>query len=182
MKDTKKKTFDMVYIALFAVVMAVCAWIVIPMAVPFTLQTFGVFLAVGVLGGRKGTIAVFLYLLLGLVGLPVFSGFTGGVGVLFGPTGGYLIGFLAAALVMWGMERLFGKSKKAFFLSMVVGLLCCYLVGTLWIVFLFGNSIGATGVTGVLLYCVVPYVIPDLIKIGLVMLTRKRLLPFVRTA
>ena len=70
MKDAKKKTFDMVYIALFAVVMAVCAWIVIPMAVPFTLQTFGVFLAVGVLGGRKGTIAVFLYLLLGLVGKP----------------------------------------------------------------------------------------------------------------
>lgn len=175
MKDAKKKTFHMVYIALFAVIMAVCAWIVIPMAVPFTLQTFGVFLAVGVLGGKKGTIAVFLYLLLGLLGLPVFSGFTGGVGVLFGPTGGYLIGFLAAALLMWAIEGMFGKGKKVFFLSMLMGLLCCYLVGTLWVVFLFGNSIGASGVAGALLYCVVPYVIPDLIKIGLVIIVRKRL-------
>ncbi len=180
MGEMKRKTFDMVYIALFAVVMAVCAWIVIPMAVPFTLQTFGVFLAVGVLGGKKGTIAVFLYLLLGLIGLPVFSGFTGGVGVLFGPTGGYLIGFLVASLVMWGIEHLFGRGKKVFFLSMPAGLLCCYAFGTLWIVLLFGKSIGFVSATGVLLYCVAPYVIPDLIKIGLVMLVRRRLFPFVR--
>lgn len=180
MKDAKHKTLNMVYIALFAVVMAVCAWLVVPMTVPFTLQTFGVFLAVGLLGGKRGTIAVFLYLLLGLVGLPVFSGFTGGAGVLFGPTGGYLIGFLVAALAMWGIESLFGKGRTVFFLSMLAGLLVCYGFGTLWIVVLFGSSIGLTSVTGVLLYCVVPYVIPDLIKVGLVMAVRKRLLPFVK--
>ena len=65
----RMRTVDMAYIALFAVVMAVCAWISIPAAVPFTLQTFGVFLAVGVLGGKRGTVAVTLYLLLGRAGV-----------------------------------------------------------------------------------------------------------------
>lgn len=110
-KRAGSKTQDMAYIALFAVVMAVCAWIVIPMVVPFTLQTFAVFLAVGVLGGKRGTFAILLYLLLGIIGIPVFSGFTGGIGVLLGNTGGYLVGFLCTSLIMWGMERLFGKKN-----------------------------------------------------------------------
>lgn len=74
----KWKTIDMAYIALFAVLMAVCSWISIPAVVPFTLQTFGVFVAVSVLGGKRGTLAVVLYLLMGIVGLPVFAGFSGG--------------------------------------------------------------------------------------------------------
>ena len=66
----------MVYIAIFAVLMAICSWISIPMSVPFTLQTFGVFLAVGVLGGKRGTLAIVVYVLLGAIGIPVFAGFT----------------------------------------------------------------------------------------------------------
>ena len=68
---TRSKTYDLVYIAVFAVVMAVCSWISIPAQVPFTLQTFGVFMAVGVLGGKRGTLAVLVYVLLGAVGVPV---------------------------------------------------------------------------------------------------------------
>ena len=79
---------DLAYTALFTVLLAVCAWITVPLTVPFTLQTFGVFAALGVLGGRRGTYAVAAYLLLGLAGLPVFSGFRGGPGVLLGTTGG----------------------------------------------------------------------------------------------
>ena len=73
---TRSKTYDLVYIAVFAVVMAVCSWISIPAQVPFTLQTFGVFMAVGVLGGKRGTMAVLVYVLLGAVGVPVFAGFS----------------------------------------------------------------------------------------------------------
>lgn len=90
----------MAYIALFAVLMAVCSWISIPAVVPFTLQTFGVFVAVSVLGGKRGTLAVVLYLLMGVVGLPVFAGFSGGLGVLLGSTGGYIVGFVFTALTM----------------------------------------------------------------------------------
>lgn len=68
----RSKTYDLVYIAVFAVVMAVCSWISIPAQVPFTLQTFGVFMAVGVLGGKRGTLAVLVYVLLGAVGVPAF--------------------------------------------------------------------------------------------------------------
>ena len=104
---TKTKTYDLAYIAIFAVVMAVCSWISIPMTVPFTLQTFGVFMAVGVLGGKRGTLAVLVYILLGVVGVPVFAGFSGGIGVLLNTTGGYIVGFLFSALVMWGIEKVF---------------------------------------------------------------------------
>ena len=91
---TKLSVRDMAYIAMFAVIMAVCSWISVPYVVPFTLQTFAVFLAVGVLGGKRGTLAVLIYILLGCVGLPVFAGFSGGIGVVLGCTGSYIAGFL----------------------------------------------------------------------------------------
>ena len=97
------KTRDVAYIGMFAALMAICSWISIPTTVPFTLQTMGVFTAVGLLGGKRGTTAVLVYILMGAIGLPVFSGFTGGMGILFGSTGGYIIGFLASALFMWAM-------------------------------------------------------------------------------
>ena len=91
-KSNKNKTRDMVFIALFAVLMAVCSWISIPTAIPITMQTFGVFLTLNFLGGKKGTVSVCIYLLLGLIGLPVYANFTSGIGILLGMTGGYMIG------------------------------------------------------------------------------------------
>ena len=102
------RTQELARAALFAALIAICSWISIPTAVPFTLQTFAVFLALGVLGGKLGTLSVAVYLLLGAVGLPVFAGFQGGLGALLGATGGYLAGFLltllagaAASLLGW---------------------------------------------------------------------------------
>ena len=89
----KFKAKDLCYTALMAVLISVCSWISIQTVVPFTMQTFAVFCALELLGGTRGTMAVAVYLLLGAVGVPVFAGFTGGVGILFGTTGGYLLGF-----------------------------------------------------------------------------------------
>ena len=122
---TKTKTYDMAYIAIFAVLIAICSWISIPMTVPFTLQTFGVFMAVGVLGGKRGSLAVLVYILLGAIGVPVFAGFSGGFGILLNNTGGYIIGFLFSALAMWAIESLWGKKPVVQIISMVVGLLVC---------------------------------------------------------
>lgn len=169
------KTLDMVYTALFAVIIAVCSFVCIPTAIPFTLQTFAVFLAVAVLGGKRGSMAVFLYLLMGAVGLPVFFGFTGGIGRLFDATGGYLLGFLLTALAMWIAERLFGKKDLVLGISMVLGLLLCYTFGTAWYLFLYGKTTGMS-LTAVLSVCVIPFVIPDMIKIGMVLVLRKRLI------
>lgn len=177
---TKNKTLDMAYIAMFAVVMAVCAWISIPTTIPFTLQTFGVFLAVGILGGKRGTLSVLLYLLLGAIGIPVFAGFTGGVGIIAGSTGGYIVGFLLAALVMWLMEHFLGKKRWVLALSMVVGLLVCYAFGTIWFMFVYANNTGAIGLMTALGWCVFPYVIPDVIKIVLAMILSKRIAKIIK--
>ena len=165
MEKKKLSTKDMAYIGLFACLMAICAWISIPGEIPFTLQTMGVFLAVGLLGGKRGTIAVLVYVLMGAVGLPVFSGFAGGLGKLLGVTGGYIIGFLASALVMWALEKVLGGKKWGLALSMILGLLACYAFGTAWFLVVYTNAKGAISLAAVLGMCVIPYIIPDVIKI-----------------
>ncbi|MBQ7839762.1 MAG: biotin transporter BioY [Lachnospiraceae bacterium] len=172
---TRNKTLDMVYIAVFAVLIAVCSWISIPATVPVTLQTFGVFVAVGSLGGRRGSISVLIYLLLGIMGIPVFSGFTGGVGILLGNTGGYIIGFLFSALVMWGVETLLGKKTWVLALSMVLGLFVCYAFGTIWFMAVYADSISKIGLFTALGWCVLPFILPDIVKIALALLVCKRL-------
>ena len=161
----RSKTYDLVYSAVFAVVMAVCSWISIPAQVPFTLQTFGVFMAVGVLGGKRGTLAVLVYVLLGAVGVPVFAGFSGGIGALLGNAGGYIIGFIFSALVMWAIEHVFGRKPVVQIISMIVGLIVCYAFGTAWFMFAYTRSTGPVGLMAVLGWCVFPFIIPDLIKI-----------------
>jgi biotin transport system substrate-specific component len=161
------KTVDMVFIAVFAVLIAICSWISIPTTVPFTLQTFGVFVAVGILGGKRGSLAVLIYILLGAIGLPVFAGFSGGIGILLGSTGGYIVGFLFSALAMWGIEKLFGRKPLAQVAAMLVGLVVCYLFGTAWFMVIYTRNAGAVGLGTVLGWCVIPFIIPDLIKIAL---------------
>ena len=180
MKTKKMKTLDMVYIALFACLMAICAWISIPGQIPFTLQTMGVFLAVGLLGGKRGTVAVLVYILMGAVGLPVFSGFAGGLGKLLGMTGGYIVGFLVSALLMWAMEALFGSKKWVLPVSMVVGLIACYAFGTAWFMVVYTSSKGAIPLGAVLGMCVIPYIIPDAVKIAVALLLTKALKRFVK--
>lgn len=155
----------MTYCAIFAALLAVCAWLCIPLGdVVITVQTFGVFLALSLLGGKWGTLSIAIYLLLGAVGLPVFSGFRGGIGSLLGVTGGFLWGFLISGLVFWALER-FGKVP-----AMVAGLLACYLCGCGWFRVYSGGGIGY-----ILLRCVVPYLIPDAIKLYLAHTLSRRL-------
>lgn len=163
----KGRTYDMAYIAVFAVLIAICSWISIPTAIPFTLQTFAVFLAVTVLGGRRGTMAVAVYVLLGAIGVPVFAEFTGGLGILLRSTGGYLIGFIFAALVMWLMERLFGRKIWVQAVSMALGMVTYYTFGTIWFMQVYMRTTGDVGLITVLGWCVIPFVIPDVVKSAL---------------
>lgn len=157
---------NMTRCALFTALLAVCAWISLPLGgVVISLQSFGLFLALGTLGGRRGSVCVGLYLLLGAVGLPVFTGFQGGIGVLLGPTGGYLWGFAAAAVLYWLLEK-----RLPAWLNMAMGMAVCYACGTAWYIFAFGG-----GFFPALLLCVAPYVLPDGIKIALALLVSKRL-------
>lgn len=179
--QSRTKTYDMVYIAVFAGLMAICSWISIPTTVPFTMQTFAIFVAVGILGGKRGTLAILVYLLLGAVGLPVFAGFSGGIGSIVGSTaGGYLVGFLFSGLVMWGMEKLWGRKTIVLLISMVVGLIVCYAFGTIWFMVVYTSKSGPVGLMAVLGWCVFPFIIPDLAKIALAMLLTKRVGKYVQ--
>ena len=120
------QVLDLVYISIGAALIAICSWISIPTAVPFTLQTFAVFFVLLLLGGERGTIATLIYILLGAIGVPVFAGFSGGIGILFGSTGGYIIGFLFTGLIYMLFSRVFKKSIVIKIAALVLGLAVCY--------------------------------------------------------
>jgi biotin transport system substrate-specific component len=159
----RTRTLEITMIALMTSVIVVSAWISIPTVIPFTLQTFAVFASISILGGRDGLISVILYLFLGAVGIPVFSGFKAGIGIIMGPTGGYLIGFIFIALIYMLFEHLFVDNLIAEIASMVIGLMICYLFGTLWFTFVYGGG-GEIGFGAAVGMCVVPFIIPDIIK------------------
>ncbi len=168
-------TYTMICIALFAVLIAICSWITIPFAVPFTLQTFAVFSALLLLGGKWGTVSVAIYILLGVIGLPVFSGFSGGVGQLLGPTGGYIVGFLATGLIYWLSSKLFGQKLYVKIISLVVGLIGCYALGTIWFVHVYSSEFSPIGFGAALSMCVFPFILPDLCKLACAVLLSRKL-------
>ncbi len=174
------KVLDMVYIAISAALIAICSWISIPTAVPFTLQTFAVFFVLLLLGGERGTIATLVYVLLGAVGVPVFAGFSGGIGILLGSTGGYIIGFLFVGLIYILFEKFFKKNIVMKIVALVLGLAVCYAFGTAWFMHVYIKNSGEVGLLTVLGWCVFPFIIPDLIKMALAVVVAKRIEPVIK--
>lgn len=180
---SRLQTRDLTLIALFTALMAVCAWISVPVPAPFvqfTMQTFGVFAALLVLGGKRGTCAVAAYLLLGAVGAPVFSGFRGGPGVLLGTTGGYILGFFVTALLYWAMTARLGEALPVKLAAGVLGMAAYYAFGTAWYLFLYARTGSPVGLMTALGYCVFPFVLPDLAKLALAVLLARRMEKYVR--
>lgn len=173
---TSLKTRDMAYCALMSVLIAVCSWISLPIGqVPFTLQTFGVFCALGLLGGARGTIAIAVYILLGAVGVPVFAGFSGGLSVLIGTTGGYIVGFLLSGLIYWLITAKFGSGLVPSIIGLMLGLAACYAFGTAWFMVAYARATGPIGLGSALMWCVVPFLLPDAGKMALALLLTGRL-------
>lgn len=159
--------------AVFSALLCVGAWIGIPLGdTVITMQTFSVFLALLLLGGKRGFVVCTVYLLLGAAGLPVFSGLRGGVGMLLGVTGGYLWGFLAMALI-------YSLCGKRHMLGLILGLLACYTCGTLWFWQIYLDTDVPMALGAVVLKCVVPYLLPDMLKLALAWFLAKRLKPFI---
>ncbi len=178
---TKLPVLDMVLIALFAALMAVCSWISIPIGdIPITLQTFGIFVCFLIIGGRNGSLSVLIYILLGMIGAPVFANFKGGLQALIGPTGGYIIGFLFSALFLWLAEIIEKKTALSKFfkkinvlkyvylsIALIIALVICYAFGTVWFIRVYAGKGKVFTVAKALELCVTPYVVFDLIKIAL---------------
>ena len=155
--------------AFFSALMCICGWISIPLGnLSFTLQTFALFLALLTLGGKGGTAAVTVFLTLGAVGLPVFSGFRGGIGALLGVTGGYLWGFLVACLIFWLITGIYGA--RAQIIATLAAVLSVYICGTVWFM-----VYAPGGLWFILAQSVLPYLIPDAVKILLAFWIARRL-------
>ena len=155
------KTKQLVRIALMAAVLCVLAPWKIPVGpIPITLASFGVYLAAGVLGPLEGTIAVVVYVLLGGVGVPVFSGFTGGAGCLLGLTGGYILGYIPCAAVS---GLLMGRNAPLWrrALALVAGTAVLYALGTAMYCIQSGKALAAA-----LAACVLPFLPLDAVKIA----------------
>lgn len=177
---SKFRVIDLVYIGLSAALIAVCSWISIPLpTVPITLQTMGVVLIASLFGAKRGVIATVVYILLGAIGVPVFSGFSSGLGVIGGATGGYIIGFIFTALIV-GITA--DKTNKlwALVVSMIIGILVCYAFGTAWFAIVYTNKGTPMGVGTILGMCVVPFLIPDAVKIVIAAVLTNRLKRFIK--
>ena len=183
---TYSRTANLALCGLFAAITAVCSYVSIPLGftpVPVNLATLAVFLAGGILGSRYGTISLAVYTLLGAAGIPVFSEFRGGLGVLAGPTGGYIIGYIAAAFLTGLIVEKFlvsgsGRSHELFVCIMaeIAGLAVCYALGTAWFIITTHTGFAASMVT-----CVIPFLPGDALKIIAGALLIRKLRGFVRT-
>lgn len=174
-KKTSFTTKEMVLTAMFAAIMAVCSWISIPIGtIAITLQTFAIFCALCILGGRNSLFSILVFILLGAVGLPVFSGFKGGVGVLTGPTGGYILGFIFMPIIYMAGEKLFGKKFAVKVILLLTGLIVCYAFGTAWFIFVCSKDGNAMPLSKALKLCVTPFIPFDIIKLILALIIAER--------
>ena len=171
--QARKEVRAMVRVALSVAFLCASAMIAIPfLAVPFTLQSLAVSVILLLLGWRSGGAAILVYLALGAIGLPVFSGFTGGVGILFGQTAGFLFGFLLAVPV-FALIRAVSRESRLFSVLALAGvLLTDYLVGALWYYFLFASG---TSFFASLAVTVLPFLLPDAVKLALALLIAERM-------
>ena len=175
---------EVAYIALGIALITVCAWISIPLGpIPVTLQTFAVPFLGAVLGWKRGLASVVIYFLMGLVGIPVFAGFRAGVAVLFGPTGGYLLGFLVDVILV-GVAKLLRLKNRwvrigVLYGAMILGAVFYFSFGTLWFMTMYKGA-GGISLAAALMMCVVPYLAPDAVKAALAALLAVRLERFVK--
>lgn len=181
-KQNKRfKTIDVVYIGLFAALIAVCSWISIPLTVPITLQTMAVCLVAGLLGTKRGTITTVIYILLGLVGVPVFAGFSSGPAALLSPSGGYIVGFIFTALIVGFVSDKTKGRMLPLIISMVTGILVCYIFGTIWYAIVYAKQNETVAALKTILgWCVIPFLIPDAVKIAVASILTNRLKRFIK--
>lgn len=160
--NKKSKTSNLIKIALGAAIMCVLAPISFPMGtVPVSLATLGVYIVASVFGKYRAAFSMLIYVALGVVGLPVFSGFSGGISRLLWSGGGFIVGYIPCAFVAGLVIDLMENKKLSYPLGMIAGTVLCYLCGTLWYMFIMKTSIGPA-----LAVCVVPFLIFDAVKIA----------------
>ncbi|RBP44114.1 biotin transporter BioY [Garciella nitratireducens] len=159
--EKKSNVYQMVIIAVMAAVMCILGPLSIPIGiVPISFTNLAIYFALYILGRKRGTMSYIIYMFIGFIGIPVFSGFTGGPSKLLGPTGGYLIGFILMAIFAGFFIDRFIDKRYLCFIGMVLGTIICYLFGSIWLSYQGNMSIYAALNAGV-----IPFIPGDLVKI-----------------
>ncbi len=158
-----KKIKDILLCAIFASLTAIFSIISVPLPftpIPINLAIISVFLSGGLLGSKLGSISQIIYVILRIIGIPLFSGISGGIGLIYSPTGGYVISYIICAGIVGLVLEKSNQSVFIYFLSMISGLIICYVFGTLWFMLITkSNFINA------LILCISPFIIADIFKI-----------------
>lgn len=178
MKNNHSAILNLTVVAMSVALLTVCSWISIPALgplVPFTLQTFAIFVIGGLFDLKSSLSSIVVYMLLGAVGVPVFSGFKSGFAALVGSTGGYIVGFVFTILIIQLFKHMKKESYLFMTIGMVIGLAVCYAFGTAWFYYVYTTGGNSTTVGGVLAICVFPFLIPDTLKIALAVFVVNRL-------
>lgn len=164
MKEAKDRLFTvrgMVFMAIFAAIICIAAPFSVQIGpIPITFATFAIYLAGAVIGGKRGMIAVIVYIMLGAVGLPVFSNFNGGFAALLGPTGGYIIGYVPLVFLTGIFAEMNSKKHWTMVIGMLLGTVALYTFGTAWFMIMTGSGLGRA-----LSLCALPFIPGDGLKI-----------------
>lgn len=165
MINSSIKTYKYVISALFAAFIAITSQFAVYIGmVPISLSLVAVYLAGMILGARYGVVSVIVYILLGAAGIPVFAGGKGGIAVIFGPTGGFITGYIGCVLIVGLVADRMYKKKIYYIIGMMSGIMLCYIMGTVWYRIISGVSISTA-----LKYCVIPFIPGDIVKIAVTM-------------
>lgn len=179
---TNTSTKKLAISAMLTASIAIGAWISIPSTIPFTLQTLFIYFAVLFMKAKYSALSITVYIMLGAIGLPVFSNFTSGLGILFGATGGYIFGFLLFPLCYAIFTSILKENDFSRILSLIVGTLLCYIAGTIMFVNVALTKSGAKySFAAAFSICVIPYIIPDMIKLIIAFIADKRIKKIIKS-
>ena len=157
-----------------AAILVLSSWITIPIYIGITLQTLALFVISYVMKPKVSLLTVLSYIFLGVCGIPVFSGFGSGISAVLGPGGGFILGFLLVPILIAPFRNLARNNILYLFLPMLVSLAILYVCGTAWYAYVYGTADGISFFAAVSV-CVIPFILPDIIKILLAAVIIKRL-------
>ena len=171
-----KKIYNLILCSISVCILVVFSWINIPFPIPITLQLIAVFVISGLFDWKISITSIAAYIILGIIGLPVFSSFNGGLAFLFGPTGGYIISFLIVPFITLLFKKVFNNSNTcSLIVSFIVSLLLIYTIGTLWYLEFAEIAVSHITFTSIIMITVVPFIFVDTLKIIISVFSIKKL-------
>ena len=161
-------------IALMSALISICAVIALPISPPITLATLAMHLSLLLLGGKAGFISIAVYVAMGAVGLPVYAGFSGGIGHILGASGGFIVGYVLGAFIYMILEIILPNRNFAKIVLSLIFITIVYISGVLWFAYVYsGGEKGA--ILSAILVCVIPFILPDAVKLFMAMLIYRKI-------